>query len=89
MVTDNIFCYNLDNGNMLREVTVKIGLKRIDIQEEVIVEALLDSGATELVISSDFARKQRFKLKKIKNPIYVRNINGTFNKKRPIENTRG
>ncbi len=74
---------------MLREVTVKIGLKRIDIQEEVIVEALLDSGATELVISSDFARKQRFKLKKIKNPIYVRNINGTFNKKRPIENTRG
>ena len=89
MVTDNIFCYNLDNENMLREVTVKIGLKRIDIQEEVIVEALLDSGATELVISSDFARKQRFKLKKIKNPIYVRNINGTFNKKRPIENTRG
>ena len=89
MVTDNIFCYNLDNGDMLREVTVKIGLKRINIQEEVIVEALLDSGATELVISSDFARKQRFKLKKIKNPIYVRNINGTFNKKRPIENTRG
>ena len=89
MVTDNIFCYNLDNENMLREVTVKIGLKRIDIQEEVIVEALLDSGATELVISSDFARKRRFKLKKIKNPIYVRNINGTFNKKRPIENTRG
>jgi len=27
---DNTFCYNLDNENMLREVTVKIGLERID-----------------------------------------------------------
>ena len=30
---------------MLREVTVRIGLERIDTQEEVIVEALLDSKA--------------------------------------------
>ena len=51
------------------------------------VEALLDSGATKLVISSEFARKQRFKLKKIERPIYVRNVDGTFNKKGPIENT--
>ena len=29
---------------MLREITVKIGLERIDTQEEVMVEALLDSG---------------------------------------------
>ena len=48
-VIDNIFCYSLNNGNMLRKVTVKIGLERIDIQEKVIVEALLDSGVTELV----------------------------------------
>ena len=85
-VIDNISCYNLDNRDMLREVTVKIGLERIDTQEGVTVEVLLDSGATELVMSSEFTRKQRFKLKKIKNPIYVRNVNGTFNKKRPIEN---
>ena len=25
--TDNIFCCNLDNGNILREVMVKIGLE--------------------------------------------------------------
>jgi len=49
------------------------------------VEALLDSGATELVMSSEFARKQGFKLKKMERPIYVRNIDGSFNKKRPIE----
>jgi len=85
-VIDNISCYNLDNGNMLREVTVKIGLERIDTQEEVTVEVLLDSGVTELVMSSEFTKKQRFKLKKIKNPIYIRNVNETFNKERPIEN---
>jgi len=29
-IIDNISCYNLDNGNMLKKVTVKIGLERID-----------------------------------------------------------
>jgi len=48
---------NLDKGDLLREVTVKIGLERIDTQEEITVEALLDSGATGLVMSSEFARK--------------------------------
>jgi len=66
-VMEDIFCYNLNNGNMLRKVMVKIGLERIDIQERVTVEALLDSRATELVMSSDFARKQKFKLKKLKD----------------------
>ena len=41
----------------LREVTVKIGLERIDTQEGITVEALLDSGATGLVMSSEFAKK--------------------------------
>ena len=38
-------------------------------------------------MSLEFARKQEFKLKKIERPIYVRNLNGLFNKKRPIEHT--
>jgi len=46
---DNTSGYNLDNGNMPREVMVKIGLEGIDMQEEVTMEALLDSGATGLV----------------------------------------
>ena len=69
----------------MKEVTVKIGLKRIDIQEGITVEALLDSGATGLVMSSEFARKQRFKLKKLDRPIYVRNVDGSLNKEGPIE----
>jgi len=66
---------------------VKIGLERVDMQEGVTVEALLNSGATGLVMSSEFMRKQRFKLKKIEKPIYVRNVNRMLNKERPIENT--
>ena len=49
------------------------------------MKVLLNSRATGLVVSSEFARKQEFKLKKIERPIYVRNIDGTFNKEGPIE----
>ena len=61
-VAENIFICNLNykdilREDILREVTVKIGLEGVDIQEEVMVEALLGSRAIELVISSEFARK--------------------------------
>ena len=65
---------------------MKIGLKRIDMQEGITVEALLDSGATRLVMSSEFAKKQGFKLKKLEKPINVRNVDVLFNKEGPIEN---
>ena len=74
-------------GKPLREVMVKIGLERIDIQEGIIVEALLDSGATGLVISSEFVKKQDFKLKKLERPMNIRNVDGSLNKKEPIEHT--
>ena len=66
---------------------VKIGLEIINTQKEVTVEALLDSRATGLVMSSEFARKQGFKLRKIENPIYVRNVDRTMNREELIENT--
>ena len=62
-VMENTSCCNL-NRDMLRKVTVKIGLERINIQK----------GVTRLVMSLEFARKQKFKLKKIERSIYVRNI---------------
>ena len=86
-VIDNTFTYNLNNGEILREVTVKIELERIDMQEGIIVEMLLNSSTTRLVMSSEFARKQEFNLKKIERPIYIRNVDGMLNKERPIENT--
>jgi len=72
---------------MLREVMVKIGLERINTQEKVIMETLLDSRATGLVISLEFARKQRFKLKKIERLIYVRNVDSSFNREGLIKYT--
>ena len=74
-------------GKPLREVTIKIGLERLDTQEGITVEALLDSGATGLVMSSEFARKKGFKLKKLERPMQVRNVDGSFNREGPIENT--
>jgi len=75
----------LDKGDLLREVTVQIGLERIDMQEEITVEALLDSSAIGLVMSLEFVRKQGFKLKMIKRSIYVRNVDGSLNKEGPIK----
>ena len=71
----------------LREATVKIGLERIETQEGITVEALLDSRAMGLVMSSEFARKQGFKFKKLERPMQVRNVDGSFNKEGLIENT--
>ena len=85
-LVENTSTCNLDNRDMLREVIVRISLKKINTQEGVTVEILLDSGATELVMSLEFAKRQGFKLKKIKRLIYVRNMDKTFNKKRPIKN---
>jgi len=86
-VAENISSCNLDKGDLLREVTVKIGLERIDTQEGIMMEALLDSSMTGLVMSSEFVRKQEFKLKKIEKLIYVRNVDSSFNKEGPIKHT--
>ena len=70
---------------LLRKVMVKIGLKQKEDKEEIIVEALLDSGATGLMMSLEFAKKNKFRKKKLGRPIYVRNINSIFNHKELIE----
>ena len=74
-------------GKTLREIMVKIRLKRIDMQEGITVEALLDIGATRLVMSLEFVKKQGFKLKKLERLMNVRNVDGSLNKEGLIENT--
>ena len=72
---------------LLREVTVKIGLKQEKEEEEIVVEALLDSRAIELVMSEEFVRKHRFRRTMLERPIYIRNVNGTLNYIGPIVDT--
>ena len=38
-------------------------------------------------MSMEFARKHRFKLKKLEYPIYIRNINSIFNQESSIKHT--
>ena len=66
---------------------IKIRLERLDTQKGITVEALLDSGATGLVMSLEFVKKKGFKLKKLERPMRVRNVDGSFNREGPIENT--
>ena len=54
---------------------VKIGLKQKDDEEGIVVEVLLDSEMIGLVMSSEFARKNKFRKNKLEQPIYVRNVN--------------
>jgi len=71
----------------LREVIVKIGLKQEEEEEGIVVDVLLDSKVTELVMSEEFVRKYRFRRTKLERPIYVRNVNGMFNYAGPIVDT--
>ena len=49
------------------------------------IEALLDSGTTGLVMSLEFVKKNKFKKKRLERPIYVRNVDSTFNYEELIE----
>ena len=72
---------------VLRKVIVKIGLKQEEEEEGVVTEALLDSGATGLVMSEEFAKRHKFKRTKLERPVYMRNVDGMLNYVGPIVDT--
>ena len=72
---------------LLREVTVKIGLKQEEEEEGVVTEALSDSGVTGLVMSKEFARRHKFRRTKLERLVYARNVDGTLNYAGPIVDT--
>ena len=61
----------------LRKVWMRVGLEKLESHEGIAVKALLDSGATSLFMDTTFAREKGFKMKKLKKPLLVRNVNGT------------
>ena len=48
------------------------------------MEALLDSGATGLVMSEEFVRRHKFKRTKLERLVYIRNVDGILNYVEPI-----
>ena len=63
----------------LREVWMKVGLEKLESHEGVAVKALLDSGAMGLFMDTTFAREKGFKMEIMKNPLLVKNVDGTVN----------
>jgi len=63
----------------LREVWMKVELKKLENHKRVVVKALLDSGATGLFMDIAFAKEKEFKMEKLKNFLLVRNVDRTVN----------
>jgi len=64
----------------LRTVWMKVGLEKVDTHEGVIVDALLDSGATGLFMNKEFVEKNGFRMEKLEKPVKVMNVDGMHNK---------
>jgi len=58
---------------------MKVGLEKLESYEGIAVKALLDSGATGLFMDMTFAREKGFKMERMKNPLLVKNVDGTVN----------
>jgi len=56
-----------------------VGPEKLENHEGVAVKVLLDSGATGLFMDMTFAKEKGFKMEKLKNPLLVRNMDGTAN----------
>jgi len=66
---------------ILREVWLDIGIKKVDMHKGIIVKVLLDSGATEMFMDREMAKKHGFKMTKLERPLKVKNVDGTENSK--------
>ena len=58
---------------------MKMGLEKLENHKGIAVRALLDSGATGLFMNMTFAREKGFKMEKLRNPLLVKNVDGTVN----------
>ena len=66
---------------------VKIRLKQEEEEKGIVTEVLLNSGATGLVMSEEFAKKHRFRKRKLERPVYVRTVDGMLNYVGPTVDT--
>jgi len=63
---------------------MKIRLENIENHKGVAVEALLDSRTTGLFMNRMFAEEKEFKIKKLRELVVVKNVDGTKNSKEAI-----
>jgi len=58
---------------------MKVGLKKLENHEGVAVKVLLDSGATGLFMDTAFTKEKGFRMKRMKKPLLVKNMDETIN----------
>jgi len=58
---------------------MRVGLEKLESHKGIAVKVLLDSGAIGLFIDTTFAKEKGFKMEKLKNPLLVKNVDGTVN----------
>ena len=58
---------------------MKIGLEKVDTHEGVTMNALLDSGATGVLMDKKFVERNGFRMEKLERPVKVTNVDGTYN----------
>ena len=63
---------------------LNIGMEKINMHEDIMVKALLDSGATGMFMDKRTAAKHGFKLQKLERLIAIRNVNKTNNSRGAI-----
>ena len=65
--------------NKKTAIMIRIDLQTMDMHENIVTDALLDSGATALFIDTEFVKKHQLKIRKLPRAIPVYNVDGTLN----------
>jgi len=69
----------------VQKIEVDSSLTSTDSSRKEKMEVLLDNSTTELLMSLEFVRKNKFKKKKLERSIYIRNVDDIFNHEELIE----
>ena len=72
--------YLIRTVGLKADVIITVTLETIDTHKQMEGKALLDSGATGLFMSRDFAKRNGIRLIKLDRPVQVKNVDGTPNK---------
>jgi hypothetical protein len=67
---------------------LRVTLVRKKSGREISACALLDSGAEGIIIDEDFAQWNKLTLRTLVNPLPVKNVDGTLNKRGSVQYTK-
>ena len=68
-------------------ITLRVTLVGKKSGHEISAHALLDSGAEGIIIDQDFATRNNLTLRTLVNPLPVKNVDGTLNKRGSVKYT--